>query len=535
MTVGLRNPERVPDSAIFGWGTHGDVASSLRPSGNAANTAVANLLLGTPVSQALANNSLVLSNITASGDMGFYVKQGDNSYEWLMSDASLGKVHIGHGLIGAAGVYATIGPAAALGGTVGENLADGLVITERSTAFRASLVFRSENVTHNLLNSSGDSFDTKTYGAIARIDDTSGGWLVEGYTISATGLQLKAYARDSAIKTTRSTTEADSQGMQLYRVIAADASTGAEETLPAQSNAYSWSRRGASTTQTIMILGSEGSLFTYGIEAGVTSMHSVENTDTANAASHAALIAKANNTSADAYVSVQTAANQWYMGIDNTDLDRLIFGAGVAVGTTPVISVYLAGATTTGLYSHYFTSQGVTLTDGAGREYHQFGISASTVTFAGQTQVTSASSGVQVAAYTLTQSGGAVTVNAAYGVDIVAPTLADVEITLTDGAALHIANATKGAAATYSNQEGILIDALSGASQNYQILMANGGTEPAARANYAGVYAIDLSADNATIGFVTEHATAVSVATASTHKWGVRINGATYYILLSNV
>lgn len=67
------------------------------------------------------------------------------------------------------------------------------------------------------------------------------------------------------------------------------------------------------------------------------------------------------------------------------------------------------------------------------------------------------------------------------------------------------------------------------------LTILNTATEPASTANQATMYCLDLSVGNASIGFATEHATAASVATASTHKWGIRINGATYYVLLSNV
>ncbi len=72
----------------------------------------------------------------------------------------------------------------------------------------------------------------------------------------------------------------------------------------------------------------------------------IEHRDTTNTGSHAALIVKANNTSADAYVSVQTAATQWHMGVDNTDSDSLKFGTGVAIGTSTLMSMTTAGALT---------------------------------------------------------------------------------------------------------------------------------------------------------------------------------------------
>jgi len=55
-----------------------------------ANTALASVLLGTPVSQALAANSLMISNVTASGDIALYVNTGGHSQQLIFLDGSAG-------------------------------------------------------------------------------------------------------------------------------------------------------------------------------------------------------------------------------------------------------------------------------------------------------------------------------------------------------------------------------------------------------------------------------------------------------------
>lgn len=61
------------------------------------------------------------------------------------------------------------------------------------------------------------------------------------------------------------------------------------------------------------------------------------------------------------------------------------------------------------------------------------------------------------------------------------------------------------------------------------------GTEPSTSpADMVQLYSVDLSAGNATLGLRTETAVAVEAALASTHTLAVRINGATYRILLTN-
>ncbi|GEM_PF-2974575 len=60
----------------------------------AANTALDGVLIGTPVSPALAVDSLVISNMVASGDILIAVNNGGNSQAYLMVDASAGVLHL---------------------------------------------------------------------------------------------------------------------------------------------------------------------------------------------------------------------------------------------------------------------------------------------------------------------------------------------------------------------------------------------------------------------------------------------------------
>jgi len=59
------------------------------------------------------------------------------------------------------------------------------------------------------------------------------------------------------------------------------------------------------------------------------------------------------------------------------------------------------------------------------------------------------------------------------------------------------------------------------------------GVEPGSTADRAGIYAIDLSPANCTIGFNTETAVIAAIGVASTHKIPIRWNGVTYYILVT--
>lgn len=62
-----------------------------------ANTAVTNVLIGTPVAQALAAKSLIISNVVANGDIAFYGNLGGNSQQFLFYDTSASVLYLGSG------------------------------------------------------------------------------------------------------------------------------------------------------------------------------------------------------------------------------------------------------------------------------------------------------------------------------------------------------------------------------------------------------------------------------------------------------
>src|SRR3990167_4356877 len=130
----------IPDDTIFVWGTDGDIASILRSTALNANTALTGVLVGTPVSQAIAANSFILSNITADGDFGFYANLGGHSQQWMFYDTSAtqgflrGSYLIGTGTLPAPDsllhVWAgTAGAVTAVSGTIAtfENSDDGFL------------------------------------------------------------------------------------------------------------------------------------------------------------------------------------------------------------------------------------------------------------------------------------------------------------------------------------------------------------------------------------------------------------------------
>lgn len=82
------------DDILLTFGNDSDIVMLNRSTGLNANTALANVLIGTPVSQAIAANSLMISNVTASGDIAMYGNLGGNSQQFLFYDTSASALYL---------------------------------------------------------------------------------------------------------------------------------------------------------------------------------------------------------------------------------------------------------------------------------------------------------------------------------------------------------------------------------------------------------------------------------------------------------
>lgn len=78
------------DDAIFALGTGSDHAQLNRSTTLAADTALTDVLIGTPVSEAIAANTSMLANQTSNGDIAFYANDGGTSYMFWHVDADVG-------------------------------------------------------------------------------------------------------------------------------------------------------------------------------------------------------------------------------------------------------------------------------------------------------------------------------------------------------------------------------------------------------------------------------------------------------------
>ena len=75
-------------------GDDNDIAQVLRSAVLNTNTALTGVIVGTPVTPALAANSLIVSNVTADGDILIAAQTGGNSKAALWIDASAGETRI---------------------------------------------------------------------------------------------------------------------------------------------------------------------------------------------------------------------------------------------------------------------------------------------------------------------------------------------------------------------------------------------------------------------------------------------------------
>ena len=83
------------DDILLKLGTDADQVLLNRSTILAANTALTSVLIGTPVAAAIAANSLMISNVTASGDIALYVNKGGHSQQVFWADSSAGDTMLG--------------------------------------------------------------------------------------------------------------------------------------------------------------------------------------------------------------------------------------------------------------------------------------------------------------------------------------------------------------------------------------------------------------------------------------------------------
>ena len=105
----------LPNNIILTFGTGGDVAMVDKSTSTLANTAVTSVILGTPVTPAVAADSLLVFNTTNDGDILVGTTTGGNSQAAIWVDGSAGEVRLyGAGtlavIVGATAVTFSVAP-----------------------------------------------------------------------------------------------------------------------------------------------------------------------------------------------------------------------------------------------------------------------------------------------------------------------------------------------------------------------------------------------------------------------------------------
>ena len=134
--------QTVNDDVMWKFGSDSDWVVLNRSTTLAANTTLANVIVGTPVTPAIAADSLIIGGITASGDVLGTIQRGGNSEAYLFVDASAGDVYLyarGVQQLKLVGGGAPIMPTGVAIGTL--TLADGSIIDSGG-----SISFGNENL-----------------------------------------------------------------------------------------------------------------------------------------------------------------------------------------------------------------------------------------------------------------------------------------------------------------------------------------------------------------------------------------------------
>lgn len=189
------------DNTIFPLGTDSDIAFVLRSTILATNTALTGVLVGTPVTPAVAANSLIISNVTASGDILLAGNLGGNSRAYLFADVSADTLDLL--TAGVSRLFLAAGGLVGINETTNANMTLGLTINQ-GAADNEILALKSSDVAHGRTGLA----ETDTYATFIKHSATGGGLEIAAYAESATGRIFNLVARGGQPDTVSSTTAA---------------------------------------------------------------------------------------------------------------------------------------------------------------------------------------------------------------------------------------------------------------------------------------------------------------------------------------
>lgn len=176
------------DGVKLTLGTDSDIAAVLRATVLNANTALTGVVVGTPVTPAVAANSLIVGNITADGDMMLVTQTGGNSHAFLWYDTSakILRLYSGDGVEVAKFDAAATTITGTLGVTGKTTLTGGLNL---GAAEAVTISGGVATVTKSFVSLAGEGATTDTLDSISKSGQAEGDILVlrcaGNYTITA--------------------------------------------------------------------------------------------------------------------------------------------------------------------------------------------------------------------------------------------------------------------------------------------------------------------------------------------------------------
>ena len=499
------------DDVIFYLGNDKNAVLLNRSTILAADTALSGVLENTVESQAIAANSLMISNVTNDGDIALYVSKAGNSQMALWADGSTGDT----ALMAASGSsvdtyiagvkqidYAT-GAMAFQQATTISTTTGALTLTPTTTV----------NIgTNNIWLTQKDSAGTSTVNLIKNNAsdqiEVGGALAIDGGLIFPTdGGSMTAANMSITAATAHGYTFmlASTPGLTIYGT--GDAAGG------------------LSAAGLLVGIGTITPTYDLDVQkAGSTSNVSIRayNTSNAAAASHAIVEASVGGVTSTGDPQLRLtipSGTSWYVGVDNSDSDIFEIGIGTAIGTTRRLLLD-PRSSGTNITQASLEGAALTVTDGAANVGTGVNVNGRTFTHSGTTQVTALEAMFSVGGLTINQSGGAITVNKATGHSSVGPG-AGVSVTLTHssgyrvltgGAAVNVSGLYVEAqtAGTTSNY-GIYVEDITSGVADYGVYIAGGDT-----------YALWVDSDTSRFdGVLTLNDKVTTYNAVATTGWGV--------------
>ena len=459
----------VTDDLTFNLGTGNDVVLLNRSSILAANTALSNVMIGTPVTPAVAANSLLVSNVTASGDYLLALNNGGNSQAWHWVDSSAGTqtlyaagvarillnstggsftgtwsdlgtvttVDINGGSIDGAAIGAA--SHSTIKGTTIDATTDftigSTVITDDKVAYGAAGVFQMVAATEDALKFTDGTNDLMRFNTkvdtdrMNFLDVGTPGAAVSFAAASNSSFRLFRLLNYTVTLTGDAANPAAMEGLMLYSGIPTLTDSTAVTVTKASSIYVQAPVEAGSVTLT-------GAMALHIADAGGTPTNQYGiyiDALTAGATKDYSIYTNAGDVRFGGSVSIDG-------DIDFEGAQEIATSSGTLTLAPSGNDGLVLNGSASGVTSHTqasFSAQNVTLSDGATAKIRKLLIANETATLAGTTRVTDEWNYVQIHTLTVAQSGGAVTVDNLNAMSINAP-LPTTSVTATNVATLKL-------------------------------------------------------------------------------------------------